>query len=124
MEIDTPGHTASIVHSHPDYVTCYEKSPWSTFANEPPAGQVRFDLPEVQNFMASIFEDTTSLLTSAFFGTGGDELNQDCMVRDDPSCPSMIRKFLTGYSIKTRVSMPPLPPTTGRSRTHWTNSPG
>lgn len=81
MEIDTPGHTGSIYQSHPDYVTCYGASPWLTYANEPPAGQIRFDLPEVQNFMAGIFDGATSLLKSAFFGTGGDELNQPCMVR-------------------------------------------
>ncbi|RYG94713.1 hypothetical protein EON65_57070, partial [archaeon] len=32
MEIDTPGHTGSIYQSHPDYVTCYGASPWSTYA--------------------------------------------------------------------------------------------
>lgn len=81
MEIDTPGHTASLYHSHPDYVTCYGASPWGDNANEPPPGQVRFDLPEVQNFIAGIFDGASSLLTSSFFGTGGDELNQNCMVR-------------------------------------------
>lgn len=85
MEIDTPGHTGSISHSHPDYVTCYEASPWGTYANEPPAGQVRFDLQEVQDFVAGIFDSTTKILKSSFFGTGGDELNQNCMVSVLPS---------------------------------------
>jgi hexosaminidase len=80
MEIDTPGHTGSIYQSHPDYVTCYGASPWYNYANEPPAGQIRFDLPEVQQFIAGIFDGASSLLKSAYFGTGGDELNQNCMV--------------------------------------------
>lgn len=120
MEIDTPGHTASIFHSHPDYVTCYEKSPWTTYANEPPAGQVRFDLPEVQNFFAGIFEGATSLLRSPFFGTGGDELNQNCMVRPELKSGAP----LNVSSMRTLGSTPPSRPTTGHSRTPWTNSRG
>ena len=32
-EIDTPGHTASVYESYPDYVACYNEQPWSTYAN-------------------------------------------------------------------------------------------
>jgi hexosaminidase len=38
IEIDTPGHTDSIYHSHPDLIACHEARPWATNANEPPAG--------------------------------------------------------------------------------------
>ncbi|KIJ61060.1 glycoside hydrolase family 20 protein, partial [Hydnomerulius pinastri MD-312] len=41
LEIDTPGHTAIIGTTYPDYVACFDASPWATYANEPPAGQLR-----------------------------------------------------------------------------------
>lgn len=33
LEIDTPGHTAAIHHSHPEYVACFEAKPWTYYAN-------------------------------------------------------------------------------------------
>ncbi|KAJ7863518.1 beta-hexosaminidase [Mycena olivaceomarginata] len=57
MEIDSPGHTAIIAESHPEHIACPLASPWSTFANEPPAGQLRL-------------------------ATGGDELNTECYTKD------------------------------------------
>ncbi|KAG8214807.1 glycoside hydrolase family 20 protein [Butyriboletus roseoflavus] len=82
MEIDTPGHTAIIATSYPDYVACFDESPWLTYANEPPAGQLRFALPEVVNFTTSLLSDIASTLSSSYFGTGGDELNTNCYVND------------------------------------------
>lgn len=32
QEIDTPGHSGSIVHARPEHIACYAASPWSTFA--------------------------------------------------------------------------------------------
>ena len=37
LEIDLPGHTASIHHSHPRRITAYNAS-WATYACQPPAG--------------------------------------------------------------------------------------
>ena len=39
LEIDLPGHTASIHHSHPHLITAYNAS-WATYACHPPAGQL------------------------------------------------------------------------------------
>ena len=33
LEINTPGHTDAIYHSHPEYVACHEQTPWDTYAN-------------------------------------------------------------------------------------------
>ena len=54
--------------------------PSSSQANEPPAGQLRFVLPEVSSFVSSLFTATTALLPSKYFSTGGDELNIPCFV--------------------------------------------
>lgn len=81
MEIDTPGHTSVIGEVYPDYIACREHLPWTGYANQPPAGQLRFADAAVTNFTASIFTAASSLTSSAYFGTGGDELNMRCMVR-------------------------------------------
>lgn len=73
---------ASCSQSYPEYVACHSASPWATFANEPPAGQLRFVLPEVTTFISKLFKATTDLLPSKYFSTGGDELNMDCYVND------------------------------------------
>ena len=33
VEVDTPGHTDAIAHSHPEHVACNSATPWATFAN-------------------------------------------------------------------------------------------
>ncbi|KAG1799299.1 glycoside hydrolase family 20 protein [Suillus plorans] len=82
MEIDTPGHTAIIAATYPEYVACSDASPWADFANEPPAGQLRFALPEVMNFTASLLTSVAKVLPSHYFSTGGDELNTNCYAND------------------------------------------
>ncbi|KAL4070042.1 glycoside hydrolase family 20 protein [Scleroderma yunnanense] len=82
LEIDTPGHTSIIGASYPEYIACFEASPWAVYANEPPAGQLRFALPEVVNFTASLLSDIAKTLPSQYFSTGGDELNTKCYAND------------------------------------------
>ncbi|KAJ8587072.1 glycoside hydrolase family 20 protein [Rhizopogon salebrosus TDB-379] len=85
LEIDTPGHTAIIGASYPDYIACFDETPWSQYANEPPAGQLRFALPEVMNFTASLLADVAKTLPSSYMSTGGDELNTNCYANDYPT---------------------------------------
>ncbi|KAJ7068989.1 N-acetylhexosaminidase [Mycena belliarum] len=82
MEIDTPGHTAIIATSHPELVACNQASPWSTFANEPPAGQLRLASPAAVNFTANLFTAAAKVLPGKYFSTGGDELNTACYAQD------------------------------------------
>lgn len=77
QEIDSPGHTAIIAASHPEFVACNQASPWSTFANEPPAGQLRLASPATVNFTADLFTAAAKVLPSKYFSTGGDELNTE-----------------------------------------------
>ncbi|KAG1899664.1 glycoside hydrolase family 20 protein [Suillus fuscotomentosus] len=85
LEVDTPGHTSIIAATYPDYVACFDETPWATYANEPPAGQLRFALPEVVNFTASLLADIASTVSSSYFSTGGDELNTPCYTNDYPT---------------------------------------
>jgi hexosaminidase len=83
QEIDTPGHTAIISTSHPEHIACAFSTPWSSFANEPPAGQLRLASPATSNFTAALISSIAKLLPSTMFSTGGDELNQNCYATDN-----------------------------------------
>ncbi|KAI0272898.1 N-acetylhexosaminidase [Russula aff. rugulosa BPL654] len=82
VEIDTPGHTAVISKAHPEHVACAEASPWSTYANEPPAGQLRLASPETINFTVGLLSSVARLFPSTLFSTGGDEINARCYADD------------------------------------------
>ncbi|KAF7300512.1 Beta-hexosaminidase [Mycena chlorophos] len=82
MEIDTPGHTAIIGASHPEYIACDIEAPWATYANEPPAGQLRLADPATVNFTAALIGAAAKVLPSKYFSTGGDELNTQCYADD------------------------------------------
>jgi hexosaminidase len=85
IEIDTPGHTASISYSHPEYIACYDASPWEKYSHEPPAGQLRYADKNVTAFTAEVFRQTAKLATSRYLSSGGDEINEKCMVGRLPS---------------------------------------
>ncbi|KAJ7644582.1 glycoside hydrolase family 20 protein [Roridomyces roridus] len=78
MEIDTPGHTTAISLSHPSFVACPYAAPWSSFANEPPAGQLRLATPAAVNFTKEVIGAAAKALPGKYFSTGGDEVNMKC----------------------------------------------
>ncbi|KAI9069366.1 glycoside hydrolase family 20 protein [Trametes sanguinea] len=89
IEIDTPGHTAIIAQAHPEYVACPGATPWATYANEPPAGQLRFADSKVTDYIAKLFTAVTAMFPSKLFSTGGDELNTNCYAIDEPTQASL-----------------------------------
>ncbi|KAH9983700.1 N-acetylhexosaminidase [Russula compacta] len=82
VEIDTPGHTSAISYSHPEHIACADASPWSTYANEPPAGQLRLASPATINFTVGLLSAVAELFPSTLFSTGGDEINVRCYEDD------------------------------------------
>ncbi|KAI1788841.1 N-acetylhexosaminidase [Ganoderma leucocontextum] len=89
VEIDTPGHTSVIANAHPEYIACPGATPWATYANEPPAGQLRFADDNVSKYIASLFTAVSQLFPSTLFSTGGDELNTKCYDIDAPTQASL-----------------------------------
>ncbi|KAL5482321.1 NAG1_2 [Sanghuangporus weigelae] len=83
VEVDTPGHTSAIASSHPEHVACAEKTPWASYANEPPAGQLRFASDSTTNFTASLLSEVAKLFPGSLFSTGGDEINIPCYDEDE-----------------------------------------
>ena len=82
QEIDTPGHTSAISKTHPEYIACAEATPWATYANEPPAGQLRLADPATINFTAGLLSAAAQMFPSKLFSTGGDEINARCYQDD------------------------------------------
>jgi len=84
-EVDTPGHTAIISESYPEHVACPQATPWATYANEPPAGQLRFASANTTNFTASLLSSISARFPGKYFSTGGDEINTECYTVDEPT---------------------------------------
>lgn len=86
VEIDMPGHTSVIALAYPDLITAYNIQPnWSTYANEPPSGSLKLNSSAVYDFLHTLWEDLLPRLApySAYFHTGGDELNVNTYSLDD-----------------------------------------
>ncbi|EIN12446.1 N-acetylhexosaminidase [Punctularia strigosozonata HHB-11173 SS5] len=110
-EIDTPGHTAIISESHPEHIACPQATPWATFANEPPAGQLRLASPATQNFTASLLTAAAKLFPSKLFSTGGDEINANCYTADTETQQSLnssgltFEEALSQFTVKTHKAI-------------------
>ncbi|KAL8886586.1 MAG: hypothetical protein Q9215_005730 [Flavoplaca cf. flavocitrina] len=86
IEIDMPGHTSVIALAYPDLITAYNIQPnWSTYAAEPPSGSLKLNSSAVYDFLGTLWEDLLPRLSpySAYFHTGGDEVNVNAYSLDD-----------------------------------------
>ena len=84
VEIDLPSHAAAISHAYPELIAGHNAQPWSRYALEPPAGQLKLNSPEVPTFMSTLLGDVlprTSIFSSHFH-FGGDELNREIYLLD------------------------------------------
>ncbi|KAK4703376.1 hexosaminidase, partial [Phenoliferia sp. Uapishka_3] len=82
LEVDMPGHTASIAESFPEAVACAFLKSWSGYGNEPPTGQLKLGDAAVQSFAENISRTAAGLVTGIYFSTGGDEINTKCYSAD------------------------------------------
>lgn len=114
IEFDMPGHTASIALAYPDLITAFNIQPeWNTYANEPPSGQLKLNSPAVYNFLEKLWADILPRVApySAYFHTGGDELNVNAY-KFDPTVNSnstaiiqpLLQKFVDFNHAKIRAA--------------------
>ncbi|KAM6494282.1 N-acetylhexosaminidase [Amanita muscaria] len=75
-------YSPAFTYSTSDHVACPLATPWLQFTNEPLAGQLRFASPDTTNFTAFLLTSASSLFSSQYFSTGGDELNINCYTQD------------------------------------------
>jgi hexosaminidase len=78
--MDMPGHTASIHHARPELVVGYAREPWTRYAAQPPAGQLRYMEDDVTQLMVDLLGKLKAHIPSAYFATGGDEINENVYV--------------------------------------------
>lgn len=85
MEIDQPGHTASIGYAYPDLIAAFNLDPWNFYAAEPPAGTFKLNSTEVPKFLKKLFDDLLPRLEplTTYFHLGGDEVNVNASTQDD-----------------------------------------
>ena len=83
--------------SYPEHVACADAVPWASFANEPPAGQLRLASAATANFTASLLSAIAQTLPSTLFSTGGDELNTNCYAHDAPTQADLAKSGKTLY---------------------------
>lgn len=85
LEIDMPGHTASIWYGYPDLIAAFLEENWSTYAAEPPSGTLKLNSSAVTQFLDTLFDDVLPRVFpySSYFHTGGDEINAMAYTLDD-----------------------------------------
>lgn len=86
LEIDMPGHTASIHFSHPELIAAFNVLPdWSTYCAEPPCGTLKLNSTAVYDFLDTLLGDVLPRVEpySAYFHSGGDEVNLQAYLLDD-----------------------------------------
>ncbi|KAI0349990.1 N-acetylhexosaminidase [Trametes cingulata] len=95
MELDSPGHTTAISAAHPEHIACPAKSPWSKYANEPPAGQLRIASPSTLAFARTLFSSVAAALPGTMMSSGGDEVNLPCWTEDQQTMSDLARRNIT-----------------------------
>ena len=76
IEIDMPGHTASIQASYPDLIAAFNRKPWVKYSAQPPAGQLKLEDSQVEDFISTLLADLLPRTKSfsSLFHLGGDEI--------------------------------------------------
>lgn len=84
LEIDIPGHTASIGHAFPELVVAFEHGRWEKYAQEPPSGQISLNNTAVDGFLDRLLDDVVPRVApfTKYFHTGGDEFNANTYLLD------------------------------------------
>ena len=79
-----PGHIGSLQHSHPELIVAYDGFPYYWWCAEPPCGAFKLNDTRVDNFLEKLFSDLLPRVApySAYFHTGGDELNANDSMLD------------------------------------------
>ncbi|KAL2180307.1 glycoside hydrolase family 20 protein [Thermothelomyces heterothallicus CBS 202.75] len=85
FEIDMPGHIGVVSLSHPELIVAYNLQPYQWWCQEPPCGAFKLNNTAVDAFLDKLFDDLLPRVApySAYFHTGGDELNRNDSMLDE-----------------------------------------
>lgn len=92
QELDSPGHTTAISSGYPEHIACANKSPWATYASEPPAGQLRIASDATIEFAKTLFDSISNRLPGTMTSSGGDEVNLPCWEEDEETQVDLAQK--------------------------------
>lgn len=67
LEVDMPGHTASVAEAYPEFVACWKGENWTKLGNEPPSGQLKLGDLGVQGFSEEVVRSATGMMDSPYF---------------------------------------------------------
>ena len=90
LEIDQPGHLASVWHGYPHLIAAFNAQPnWGEYCAQPPCGSLRLNDSAVPKFLETLFDDLLPRLKplTQYFHLGGDEVNLNTYTLD-PSVQS------------------------------------
>ena len=101
LEIDIPGHTASIGHAFLDLVVAFEHGRWEKYSQEPPSGQLSLNNTAVDDFLDRLLDDVVPRVApfTKYFHTGGDELNTNTYLLDpnvESNDPAVLTPLVQG----------------------------
>ncbi|KFA76364.1 hypothetical protein S40288_07124 [Stachybotrys chartarum IBT 40288] len=84
MEIDMPSHIGVIELAYPNLTVAYNIQPYHWYCAQPPCGALRMNSSAVYDFLETLFDDVFPRIApySAYFHTGGDELNRNDSMLD------------------------------------------
>lgn len=111
VEIDMPGHTASIRESFPELITSYNRKPWEEYSAQPPAGQLKLESKEVDGFIASLLDDLLPRVRpfSSLFHLGGDEITASAYNKTPFELKPSLQDFVDrAYGIVQRHGLKPV----------------
>lgn len=85
LEIDMPGHIGSVAEAFPELIVAYNLIPYQWWCAQPPCGAFKLNNTDVDQFLETLFDDLLPRVApySAYFHTGGDELNKNDSMLDD-----------------------------------------
>ncbi|KAK6227242.1 glycosyl hydrolase family 20 [Colletotrichum tabaci] len=85
IEIDMPGHIGSVSFAYPELIVAYNEKPYHWWCVEPPCGAFKMNDTRVDDFLDKLFDDLLPRVSpySAYFHTGGDELNKNDSMLDE-----------------------------------------
>jgi hexosaminidase len=77
-EFDSPGHAASWGRAYPNLTVCLDALPHSTYAAEPPAGQLDPLEPFTYTVLDTLVKEWSGQFPDSQAHVGGDEVNMNC----------------------------------------------
>jgi len=79
-EFDSPGQTTSWGVGIPEIGACTAAMPWTSYAAEPPAGQLNHNNPLTYTVVHELFQEISTVFPDSFIHIGSDEINANCWV--------------------------------------------